>query len=234
MGANQSAGWRWNDVCRRDRPLMIVAVPGHHSERLHDMKILTSPASPYGRKVKLTAMMKGLAERITFETMKADADGNTNPLAKIPALITDDGMSIYDSPVICEYLDAQVATHVMFPGDGTKRWQTLTLGALGDGIMDAAILLVYEGRHRPENMRVESWCAMQQKKIDGALDHLEAAPPPMGAEPDYGHMTLACALAYLDFRHEGKWRAGRPKMVAWLEAFDAAVPAFKETAPPAA
>jgi glutathione S-transferase len=136
--------------------------------------------------------------------------------------------------VICEYLDAQVATNVLFPGISAKRWQALTLGALGDGIIDAAILLVYEGRHRPENMRVESWCAMQQKKIDQALHYLEATPPEMGAQPDYGHVTLACALGYLDFRHGGKWRADHPKMVEWLARFDAAVPAFKDTAPPAA
>ncbi|MFT5510715.1 MAG: glutathione S-transferase, partial [Hyphomicrobiaceae bacterium] len=114
------------------------------------------------------------------------------------------------------------------------RWRALTLGALGDGIIDAAIMLVYESRHRPAEMRVESWCQMQQKKIDQALDHLEATPPEMGSQPHYGHVTLAVALAYLDFRHEGKWRAGHPKMVAWLNAFDAAVPAFKETAPPPA
>ena len=198
------------------------------------MKVLSSPASPFGRKVKVTAIMKGLTDQITFETTTADAAGSVNPLAKIPALITDDGAAIYDSPVICEFLDAQVATPVLFPGDGARRWQVLTLGALGDGIIDAAILLVYESRYRPAEMRVETWCEMQQKKIDQALAHLEAAPPALGDQPDYGHVTLAVALAYLDFRHEGKWRAGHPKMVAWLEAFEAAVPGFKETAPPPA
>ena len=198
------------------------------------MKILSSPASPYGRKVKITANLKGLTDQITYETISADAADNANPLSKIPVLITGDGTAIYDSPVICEYLDAQVASPVLFPGEGAKRWQVLTLGALGDGIIDAAILLVYEGRHRPPEMRVETWCAMQQKKIDQALAHLEAAPPEMGAQPDYGHITVAVALAYLDFRHEGKWRANHPKLVAWLDAFAAAVPVFKETAPPPA
>jgi len=198
------------------------------------MKVLTSPASPFGRKVKITAMMKGLTDQITFETTTASDAGGSNPLAKIPVLITDDGTAIYDSPVICEYLDAQVASPVLFPGEGAKRWQALTLGALGDGIIDAAILLVYESRYRPAEARVEAWCEMQQKKIDQALAHLEAAPPEMGQQPDYGQMTAAVALAYLDFRHAGKWRAGHPKMVAWLEAFDKAVPAFKKTAPPPA
>ena len=198
------------------------------------MKVLSSPASPFGRKVKVTTIMKGLTDQVTFETTTADAAVSVNPLAKIPALITDDGTAIYDSPVICEFLDAQVASPVLFPGDGARRWQVLTLGALGDGIIDAAILLVYESRYRPAEMRVEAWCEMQQKKIDQALAHLEAAPPEIGDQPDYGHVTIAVALAYLDFRHEGKWRAGHPKMVAWLEAFEAAVPGFKETAPPPA
>lgn len=195
------------------------------------MKVLSSPASPFGRKVAITAHMKGLFDHIDFQTTKADADDNTNPLAKIPVLITDDGTSIYDSPVICEYLDAQAASPVLFPGEGQKRWRALTLGALGDGIIDAAILLVYEGRYRPEDKRVEAWVAMQQKKIDQALDHLEPAPPAIAGTPDYGHVTLACALGYLDFRHGGKWRTGRPNLVAWLDTFAATVPAFEKTTP---
>ena len=199
------------------------------------MKVFTSPASPFGRKVKLTAHMKGLADQIDFTNIGAGEPevAGANPLSKIPALITSDGVAIYDSPVICEFLDAQVAHPVLFPGSGAARWDTLTRGALGDGIIDAAILLVYEGRYRPENMHVKAWTDMQQAKIDQALAALEAAPPEWASAPDYGHMTLACALAYLDFRHAGKWRAGHPKLVAWLDTFAAAVPAFAETAPPA-
>ena len=198
------------------------------------MKVLTSPASPFGRKVKMTAMIKGLTGQVEFVNGSASDPGNDNPLGKIPVLTTADGTAIYDSPVICEYLDAQVATSVMFPGDGAKRWEALTLGALGDGIIDAAILLVYESRYRPAEMRVASWVEMQQAKIDKALAHLEAAPPARGDTPDYGTMTVAIALGYLDFRHEGKWRAAHPKMVAWLSDYEASVPSFKETAPPPA
>lgn len=198
------------------------------------MKVLTSPASPFGRKVKLTAIIKGLTGHIEFVDGAATDPGNSNPLGKIPVLTLADGTAIYDSPVICEYLDAQVASPVMFPGDGASRWRTLTLGALGDGIIDAAILIVYESRYRPDDKRVDAWVEMQQKKIDKALDYLEASPPARGDHPDYGTMTIAIALAYLDFRHAGKWRAGRPKMVAWLEAYENTVPGFKETAPPPA
>lgn len=198
------------------------------------MKILTSPASPFGRKVRMTALLKGLGDRIAVEDMGAADAVHANPLAKIPVLITDEGTSIFDSPVICEYLDAQVASPVLFPGEGARRWQTLTLAALADGIIDAAILLVYEGRYRPEDKRVQAWVDMQQSKIDRALSHIESAPPELGATPTYGDITLACALGYLDFRHGGAWRNGHPKTVQWLQRFEEAVPAFRETAPPAA
>src|SRR5690606_21793 len=105
------------------------------------------------------------------------------------------------------------------------------VGALADGILDAALLLVYEKRFRPEDKWVETWMQRQQVKIDTALDWLERAPPAWSGHPDYGHITLACALGYLDFRHGGHWRAGHPSMVAWLDRFDAEVPAFAETRP---
>ena len=201
------------------------------------MKLLSSPMSPYGRKVKIALAMKGLKKEVEVVTVDTNIPNNPeikpNPLAKIPALVLNDGMSIYDSHVICEYLDGLAPSPVLFPKGGTERFRTLTLGALGDGILDAALLLVYEKRFRPEEKWHAPWQERQQGKIDGALDHLEQAPPAWGASPDYGHLTLACALGYLDFRHEGKWRAGRPKLVAWLDKFAAAVPAFEETRPKA-
>jgi len=110
--------------------------------------------------------------------------------------------------VICEYLDSLAPSPVLFPKSGPERWKTLVLGALADGILDAALLLVYEKRFRPEDKWHATWQQRQQAKIDRALDQLERSPPAWGQSPDYGHMTLACALGYLDFRHEGKWRAG--------------------------
>ncbi|MEO0730138.1 MAG: glutathione S-transferase family protein [Pseudomonadota bacterium] len=200
------------------------------------MKIITAGPSPYGRKVKLTVLMKGLQDQVTFQAADTLPVENpelqkSNPLAKIPVLITDSGMAIYDSKVICEYLDSQVATPVLFPGDGPMRWDVLTLGALADGILDAALLLVYEKRFRPEEKWVANWQTRQQLKIDGALDHLEQQPPTWPTSPRYGDLTLACALGYLDFRHEGKWRDGHPRLVSWLDTFIEAVPAFNETKP---
>jgi glutathione S-transferase len=200
------------------------------------MKLLSAPLSPYGRKVKITAKVKGVMDRIDVQTADTNVPNNPvlkkeNPLAKIPVLILDDGTQLFDSHVICEYLDSLRPSPRLFPDAGAERFNTLTLGALGDGMLDAALLLVYEKRFRPEDKWVQSWMDRQQAKIDGALDHLEKNPPDWGAHPDYGHITIACALGYLDFRHEGKWRATHPGLVAWLDRFTAAVPAYAETKP---
>ncbi|MGI9424482.1 MAG: glutathione S-transferase family protein [Hyphomicrobiaceae bacterium] len=201
------------------------------------MKLLAASPSPYVRKVRMTAKLKGLdaqVEVIGDDHPEIKALRASNPLGKIPVLLADDGNIIYDSHVICEYLDSQVASPVLFPGDGAARWQTLTRAALGDGILDSALLIVYEARYRPENMRVGSWVEMQQAKIDSAVAALEAEPPNWGAHPDYGHVTIAAALGYLDFRHAGAWRTSAPAMVDWLSRFAAAAPAYNETAPPTA
>jgi glutathione S-transferase len=202
------------------------------------MKLLSNPLSPYGRKVKIAIAMKGLADKIeavTVDTNIADnpAINRPNPLAKIPALVLDDNTAMFDSHVICEYLDSLSPTPVLFPKAGMERFKTLTLGSLADGMLDAALLLVYEKRFRPEALWHKPWQERQQSKIDRALGHLEKAPPAWGANPDYGHLTLACALGYLDFRHEGKWRAGHPNLVEWLNQFAEAVPAFEATRPKA-
>jgi glutathione S-transferase len=200
------------------------------------MKLYSSPLSPFGRKVKIAMAMKGLQDKV--EVIAADTNAGdpalnrSNPLGKIPCLVTDGGQAIYDSPVIVEYLDSLAPAPVLVPKSGMERWKTLTLGALCDGILDAALLLVYEARFRPENMAVQGWMDRQQAKIDRGLAELEKAPPAWGAGgPDYGHLTLACALGYLDFRHKGVWRGKHPKLVAWLDTFAKAVPAFDKTAP---
>ena len=199
------------------------------------MKLMSSPLSPFGRKVKIAAKMKGVDGQIELmptDTNKGDdALNKLNPLGKIPSLITEEGVAVFDSHVICEYLDTRSASPVLFPKNDADRLRTLTLGALADGILDAALLLVYEGRFRPENMKVQGWVDRQQAKVDRSLAQLETAPPAWRGSPDYGHLTLAVALDYLDFRHGGKWRAGHPKLVKWLDEFAAAVPAFEATRP---
>lgn len=200
------------------------------------MLLLSAPASPFGRKVKITARIKGLIDRITVENVDTSRTDNhelkaRNPLQKIPVLVLDDGTDLYDSRVICEYLDALSPTPALFPPPGRERIDVLKRGAMADGIMEAALLLVYEKRFRTEDQRSRPWSDRQQAKIDAALNLLESQPPKLAGAPDYAQIALASALGYLDFRHEGRWRQGRPALVAWLDDFAARVPAFAETRP---
>lgn len=202
------------------------------------MKLFTSPPSPFGRKVRIVAAMKGLGGSI--ETIAADTNppGNSallehNPLGKIPVLALDDGTRLFDSRVICEYLDSVGAsgTPLLFPAPGAERWRSLTRAALADGITDAGVLIVYEKRFRPEAHWNPGWVERQQGKVDAGLDMLEASPPAWSTHPDYSHISLACCLGHFDFRHDGRWRATRPRLVDWLERFAAEVPSFAETMP---
>lgn len=201
------------------------------------MKLLSSPASPFGRKVKMTIAIKHLKDQVEVvivDATKGDATLNAaNALGRIPALVLDNGEAIHDSHVICEYLDTVGTGPILVPRAGSERWRTLTLASSGDGLIEQALLQVYEGRFRPENMRVEAWVQRLQGKIDRTLDGMESSPPAWKDHPDYGHLTLAAALGYMDFRHAGRWRANRPKMVAWLDQFSAAVPSFKASTPQA-
>lgn len=198
------------------------------------MKMRLSSASPFVRKVNITAALKGVSERIELvaagEIDDAHPLAKANPLSKVPTLVLDDGTALFDSPVICEYLDSLASSPVLFP-NGAARWPALTRQALGDGIMDAGILILYEGRYRSAQQKVQTWLDMQQAKIDGALKLLNDAPPAFDGTPDIGHITIACALGHLDFRHGGRWRAQAPALVNWLQDFAAAVPAFAATVP---
>lgn len=196
------------------------------------MTLRSSPPSPFGRKVKITASILGLSDQIKVETTDTnDPDGSLkrqNPLAKIPTLVLEDGFCLYDSHVICEYLDSLHDGQKLFPTD-KARWPALRLAALADGLMEAALLLVYEKRIRPEATWNAQWIGMQQQKIDTAIDQLEDEQKKLSARPDIGEISLACALGYLDLRHEGKWRERHPRLVAWLDDFAAKIPAFEAT-----
>ena len=197
------------------------------------MILRSSPPSPFGRKIKLALGILGLESEVTIEkadpTDVSDSLRQQNPLGKIPALIIEDGTVIYDSPVILEYLDTRAGGGKIIPKDSRARIKALTLQALCDGILDAGILLVYESRWRPPEMAVAKWLDHQRGKVERAMAVLEASPPPVDAIPNVGQITLACVLGYGDLRFEGKWRAGHPKLVQWLDAFAAKVPAFEKT-----
>jgi glutathione S-transferase len=197
------------------------------------MILRSSPPSPFGRKVKIAASLLGLMDRIRVEIADtidpSDSLRAQNPLGKIPTLILVDGTTLYDSRVILEYLDHSAGGGIIIPRDPAARFRALTMQALGDGIMDAAILQMYEIRFRPEDMRVAKWTDHQAGKVGRGLTELEADPPSLSSPPHVGEIAIACALGYLDLRFGGGWRAGHANLVAWLDRFAAAVPAFAAT-----
>jgi glutathione S-transferase len=200
------------------------------------MILRSSPASPFARKVRIAASMLGLDRDIKIEPADtvdpADSLRRQNPLGKLPVLILDDGTALYDSRVILEYLDHRAGGGRIIPKEPTARFAALTQQALCDGILDAAILRIYEGRWRPPEHHVAKWVEHQTGKMTRALAALEAAPPGLDTPPHVGQITAACVLGYLDFRFEGHWRPDHPRLIAWLDRFAAAVPAFAATRPP--
>jgi glutathione S-transferase len=197
------------------------------------MILRSSPASPFARKVRIAIGLLGLDDKI--EIRDADTtDPNEilrqqNPLGKIPVLLAEDGHAYYDSRVILEYLDGLAGGGKIVPRDQQARLDALRLVALCDGICDACLLIVYEGRYRPADKRVETWVELQAGKVERGLAALEAAPPAIDALPNVGQIALACMLGYRDLRFNGTWRKDHPRLVAWLDRFVAQVPAFEQT-----
>jgi glutathione S-transferase len=196
------------------------------------LTLRSSPASPFGRKVKMVALELGLMD--TIEIVAADTNDpadplrQQNPLGKIPTLVLEDGTTLFDSRVIVVYLDHLAGGGKIIPA-GEARFPQLRLQALADGICDAALLQVYETRFRPEEGRNAAWVSNQAGKVSRALIALEVAPPAYPDRPRIGEIALACALGYLDLRFAGSWRPEYPTLVAWLDAFAAKVPAFEAT-----
>jgi len=202
------------------------------------MILRTAPASPFGRKVAIAASLLGLEGDITIEradtTNPADSLRRQNPLGKIPVLVLDDGTKLFDSRVVLEFLDHRAGGGRIIPAEPTARFSALTLQALCDGIMDASLLQVYEGRWRSADRHEPKWVDHQAAKVTRGLDAVEAAPPSLDAMPHVGQIALACALGYRDLRFAGRWRDDYPRLVQWLDGFAARVPAFAATRPPPA
>jgi glutathione S-transferase len=197
------------------------------------MKLHHAPASPFVRKVLACAILRGLDQRI--ETVATDPHVSPahllrdNPLSKIPALVLDDGRAVYDSPVICEYLDTLGEAPPLFPPTGSAaRLAVQIRHALADGIMDAAVARRGQTPHPQDEARA-AFIARQKAAVERGLAAMEADPPEGLA--DIGAVAAACALGYLDFRfaHE-PWREGHPKLAAWF-AQVSAEPALARTAP---
>jgi glutathione S-transferase len=188
------------------------------------MKLISVSASPFVRKVRALIIELGLKDTVTLQDLGAVTPVSNNlelnarnPLGMVPALELDDGSSLYDSPVICEYLN-QIADGPFFPTQAELRFQTLGLQALGDGILDLSVALRYETAMRPEALRWQDWIDHQNEKIARGLDTLEIKCETFNSSPLIGEMTIACTLGYRDFRYaDDDWRAGRPALTAWFE-----------------
>ena len=201
------------------------------------MQLRSSPSSPFGRKVRMATYILGFNDQVTMvltDTLDpSDSICEVNPLGKIPAL-EKDGATYFDSRVIMEYLDAEAGGGKIIPASGLARYKALTRAALMDGILDAAVLVIYERRMRPEEKYVESVVERQRGKIIRGLEVIAAENPSYtnGAMPDIGEIGLACVLDYLDFRKQVNWRDHAPNLRSWLANFAAVVPGYEDSMPP--
>ncbi|WP_146347440.1 glutathione S-transferase [Phaeobacter marinintestinus] len=199
------------------------------------MKLITADASPFARKVRVVLRETGQTDAVeevqvmTTPVATADEVKAANPLGKIPALILDDGRALFDSRVITRYLDS-VAGAGLYPED--RIWDILTLEAMADGILEAAVLMVYEGRVRPEEKQYAGWVEAQWAKAIRGVGAVNDTWMEMLSGPlNMCQISVGCALGYLDFRHPDRdWRADHPALAEWYVTFGAR-PAMEETRP---
>jgi glutathione S-transferase len=188
--------------------------------------------SPFGRKVRMAIDVLGLQDRVTVVPANTLDENDTlrqqNPLGKMPCLLRADGVAIYDSGVIIEFLQDAAGTDRLLPANGPARFEALTLARLADGIIDAAILITYETRFRDPDKHSERWLDHQRGKITRALTAFEASPPNPN-KTDIVTIGLSCALGYLDRRKQVDWRPLYGGLVSWLEAFRKHEPSFDKT-----
>ncbi len=192
-------------------------------------KLRSSPSSPFARKCRVAIKHLGLEDQVVIEPAATQDPNDTlrqqNPLGKLPALVLDDGQVLVDSRVIVEYLDSLAGGGKIIPKETDARFKALTLAALCDGVMESSILLVYEGRYRPDREPHEGALNHQRVKIERTLNRFQETPPAI--EPvSVGNIGLACALGYIDYRKQYDWRSAQPGLIKWLDDFTAAVPAF--------
>jgi glutathione S-transferase len=198
------------------------------------MKLRYAATSPFARKARICILELGLTDKVELVPTDPWADPDlraANPLAKVPALELPDGVVLYDSPVICEFLDAE-ANGGLFPPRGPKRWRSLRRQALGDGLAEAVVRRFVELR-RPVEQQSQAVIDRQSAAIDSVLDALEAEAHSLLEPPAIGEIAIACALGYLDFRDpDAGWRADHPDLARWFAVFGAR-PAMQQTRPPA-
>lgn len=184
------------------------------------MKILYSPASPFSAKVRMAARHLGITlEEVKTDTGAAPAElTENNPLGKIPVLLRQGQVPVYDSVAIMHCLD-RMAGGKLYPQKDDKRTEAEVLEALCDGVMDCLLAIVYERRFRDEEKVHQPWIDRQWIKVIRALDHLEANLPKTGKKLHGGHFALAAMIGYLDLRFNGQWAEGRPELASWPDTF---------------
>jgi glutathione S-transferase len=195
------------------------------------MKLLLRGPSPFGRKGTFAIAHLGLSDRVEIGVPDDEESlRKLNPLAKVPALIIEDGTALFDSRVILEYLDMLAGGDKIIPVETGARFGALREAALADGILEGALLVTYEGRYRPDQTPYEPWLDFQRGKVGRGLAAMADAPPAI-TPLTVGGIGLACALEYIDFREQYDWRPEFPALVAWLDDFNAAHPVFADSKP---
>ena len=189
------------------------------------MKLFYASASPYSAKVRMGAAVAGIKiEAGTTNTANEPTELlAANPLGKIPSLVTDDGNAVFDSRAIMQYFD-RAGSQKLYPRNAAKRTDAEVIEALCDGICDSLLLVIYEGRYRPEELAHKPWVDMQWTKAMRGLDHLETRIPRLGKVPTNAHLAIAALTGYLNLRFAGKWERGRPKLKAFSKKFETGFP----------
>jgi len=191
------------------------------------LKLWYSPASPFVRKCLIVAHERDIADKIELldaAVNVANPDKRillSNPTGKIPTMLLDDGTVLFDSRVICACLDSIHDGKKLMPRSGAKRFEIMTLEALGDGIMDAAVNNRYEKALRPAEFCWQAWSDGQMGKVTASLDQIEEKwLKSLGRVPNMGSVAIAAALGYLDFRYPDLgWRKGRKGLARWFKRF---------------
>ena len=189
------------------------------------MKLLYLSSSPFARKVLVCASELGLLEQLEIvpidtNPIRSNQEINrNNPLGKVPVLVRDDGTTLYDSVVICEYLDSLSRGVGLFPANGEARWQALRLHALADGLSDAAITVRREIR-RPDGLQWTDWAEAHSRKLEQTYDVIERDADLSSGSVTVGHVALATALEWIAFRQVGPdFRRERRRLAGWYDSF---------------
>ena len=199
-------------------------------------KLTFSPASPYVRKVLLSAYSAGIGgkiELITAESQDNSLLRSQNPLGKIPILQKPDGFFLFDSRVIIDYFNRIGGG--LIPMDGPERDIVLSRSALAEGLIDASLLVVYSDRYSGGEVPSKVWLELQLGKIERTLDFLEKDiinwTKPSGF--DAANIGLSVALGYMSFRNVQEWQTGRPQLQKWFDYVASSLPGFSKTIPAA-